>query len=243
MQALILAAGMSTRLLPLTIKKPKTLLKLDGEEILGRILNKIEISGINDIHMVIGHGANTIKGYIKKIKSKYPSLSFNFIFNPHYNQQGNIYSLYLANRIFNQDFILINSDVIFEKGILMRLINSHYSNALVVNDQKKLTTEAMKIIIDHNTNRIKRISKNINIAKANGEYIGIAKISKKINTDLISALKRQMVRNKLSYYEDGLQLLINQGTRFYKISTQGLPWMEIDTHQDLLRAKKLVTGF
>ncbi len=152
---------------------------------------------------------------------------------------GNVYSMYMARQIFSEDFILINSDVIFKKQVLEKLIKSSHKNAMLIDDYKNLGEEEMKVYANSD-DVIYKIHKSLDPKKSAGEYIGILKISSLIRDKLISALLRQIKKDPLVYYEDAIQLLFNEGIPFYKISTDGLPCMEIDTPEDLERAKNLI---
>jgi choline kinase len=273
MQVLILAAGISKRLLPLTARKPKTLIKLQNQEILGYIFDWCIACAIKKFNIVTGHGEDYIKEFVKEYQKKFSThstgsgqtgsnnnfqyassdpelvegesrsntrdLTFNFIYNPKYNEWGNIYSMYVAKDVFSEDFILINSDVIFKKEILRELLNSSHQNAMLIDDYKTLGEEEMKVYVD-SQERIKKIHKKLDPKKSQGEYIGILKISASIKNQLILALERQLKIDNSVYYEDALQILMNENVPIYKVSTKGLPCMEIDTHEDLEKAKELI---
>lgn len=255
MQVLILAAGVSKRLQPLTAKIPKTLIKLEDQEILGHIFDWCISCGIKKFNIVTGHGENYIKDFVKEYqknliqkvykfrydkKIRQSDLKFNFIYNTKYKEWGNIYSMYKACDIFSEDFILINSDVIFKKEILENLLKTPYKNALVVDDYKKLGDEEMKVYLTSGSGVITKIHKKLDPRKSDGEYIGILKISSSIRDQLISALERQLKKDNSVYYEDALQILMDENVPFYKVSTKGMPCMEIDTHEDLERARKMI---
>ncbi|MBP7496727.1 MAG: NTP transferase domain-containing protein [Bacteroidales bacterium] len=65
MKALILAAGLGTRLKPLTDSKPKALIEVNGHPLLYYAINKLKSSGITDIIINIHHFAGQIKEYIE----------------------------------------------------------------------------------------------------------------------------------------------------------------------------------
>ena len=141
-----MAAGESKRLRPLTDKKPKTLLPLGEKEILHHILEMCKKNNLKKFHLVTGHGDTEVKNFIDKYQEENPELEFNIIYNDEYNTKGNIYSMYKAREIFNEDFILINSDTIFHCEILQYLIDHDEKNVMVLDDHKKLSNEEMKII-------------------------------------------------------------------------------------------------
>ncbi|MDC3072981.1 NTP transferase domain-containing protein, partial [Prochlorococcus sp. AH-716-O10] len=129
--ALILAAGFGNRMKPLTENNHKTLLKVAGETILGRILKNLEEELITDIFIVTGYRDKQLKEYIKQ---NFSHLNITFIHNPRYRETNNIYSLALAleNIKVDKNLILIESDLIFKKDVLKKLLKSKFSNAALV---------------------------------------------------------------------------------------------------------------
>ena len=129
--ALILAAGFGNRMKPLTNNKHKTLLEVSNEPILERIINSLIENKIYKIYIVTGYRDIEIKEFIK---NKYPELEITFIHNERYRETNNIYSLALAlEQIkFNKNLILIESDLIYKKNVLTKLLDSPYSNAALI---------------------------------------------------------------------------------------------------------------
>lgn len=234
-----MAAGESKRLRPLTEEIPKTLLQLDESQILEHILNICKSLGLKDFHLVVGHGKDKVRDFISGYAEKNPELSFNLIHNAEYNTKGNIYSMYTGKHLFDEDFILINSDTIFHANILRNLLEHPEANVLAIDDYKELSDEEMKVYLD-SEGKIIRIHKKLNPQDADGEYIGVLKIGSQYAADLISGLEETLARDASLYYEDALQVLMDRGIPFHKASTQGLPCMEIDTHEDLANAKNLI---
>ena len=129
--ALILAAGFGNRMKPLTNKSHKTLLNVGGETILGRIINSLEQESITEIYIVTGYREKQIKDFINL---NFSHLNISYIHNPRYRETNNIYSLALAleNININKDLVLIESDLIYKKEVLNKLLKSDFSNAALV---------------------------------------------------------------------------------------------------------------
>tara|TARA_B100000886_G_scaffold303860_1_gene234744 strand:+ start:17660 stop:19462 length:1803 start_codon:yes stop_codon:yes gene_type:complete len=129
--ALILAAGFGNRMKPLTNKNHKTLLNVAGETILERIINSLEQESITEIYIVTGYREKQIKDFINL---NFPHLNISYIHNPRYRETNNIYSLALALENINikKDLVLIESDLIYKKEVLNKLLNSDFPNAALV---------------------------------------------------------------------------------------------------------------
>lgn len=234
MKVIVLAAGLSKRLHPLTAKIPKCLIKIEGKNLLEYALRNFEKFGAKEIVIVTGHGAKEIE---RKIKSASYYIKITFVFNPEYATTNNIYSLWCARSILQGGAILFNSDLFCHPGIIQRVLNSQNRDFLVVDELKKLGKEEMKVRINSNT--IKEISKEIDPNKADGEYIGIARFSPEGGTILSKTLDK-MIENEETdvFYEAAFQKMIVYYNLF-KIDTQGLPWVEIDDFADLERARAM----
>lgn len=121
MQAIILAAGMGSRLKDLTKNNTKCMIKVNGVTLIDRMLHQIEKHNLNKIIIVVGYKGQKLIDYIKKLNIKTP---IEFIENPIYDKTNNIYSLSLAkNHLLKDDTLLFESDLIFEDSLIDLLLN------------------------------------------------------------------------------------------------------------------------
>jgi len=234
MKAIILAAGLSKRLHPLTIKVPKCLIKIGEISLLEYALRNFEKFGIKEVVIVVGHGAKEIE---RRIKDASYCMRITFILNPEYATKNNVYSLWCARSTLKEGAILFNSDVFCHPRIIQEVLNSQNRDFLVIDETKKLGKEEMKVRINFDT--IKEISKEIDPDKADGEYIGIARFSQRGGL-VLSKVLEEFIENQETdlFYEAAFQKMIVYHDLF-KISTQGLPWVEIDDFGDLQRARSM----
>jgi histidinol-phosphate/aromatic aminotransferase/cobyric acid decarboxylase-like protein/choline kinase len=131
MKAIILAAGYGNRMRPLTDKMHKTLLVVNNETIIERIINSLLDHGVCKIVVVTGYLADELTRFLE---DRYPGLKLIFIHNTRYRETNNIYSLSLAmNAIqLDDDILLIESDLIYENSVLERIIRSRHGNVALV---------------------------------------------------------------------------------------------------------------
>tara|TARA_B000000475_G_scaffold270324_1_gene265755 strand:+ start:437 stop:1120 length:684 start_codon:yes stop_codon:yes gene_type:complete len=217
MHIIILAAGMGTRL---NKNNPKSLVKLsNGDSILNRQINALlDYVNINDITIVVGYKQH-------KIKEKYPKCSY--VYNENYQNTNTAKSLLLAleSKEDEKDVIWINGDVVFEFEVLKEIFVTSNSSMLV--NTLKVGAEEVKYTIN-NDGSINKVSKNIN--NGLGEAVGINKI---LNSQL-DEFKKELERcSKSDYFERGLEMLINKGTKIYPIDISKYFCCEIDTQDDL----------
>ena len=237
-KAIILAAGVGSRIRPLTDNCPKSLLKINGKTILEMMLSHIQACGINEVVFVLGYLQNQIKDYVK---IQFPDLIVQFITNEKYEVTNTGYSLMLT-KDFIQDstFIKFDADVVFDINILTSLIASEYDNCLCIDKNINLDAEEIKVIIKDD-NRVVKASKTVNPVDAIGESIGIEKISGETACTLFNELELMMKDEQYhqEYYEAAYERLIEKDVPFHALDISGLKWTEIDTQEDFMLAENI----
>lgn len=242
MKTIILAAGVSARLRPLTDNTPKCLLEIGGKTILGRTLDNLLTYNLDDIIIVTGYLEEQIKSFVKRY---YPKLNVTYIFNEQYDTTNNIYSLWMTkDLVMNKEMLLMDSDILFDKKILELLIKSKYQNCLALRSDHKLSDEEIKVRL--NTDKsIAEISKTVNLKHAAGESIGIEKFSSEFTSKLFEILdKKILTENKVHiFYEAAFQDAIDAGEKIYAIDIGDLKCIELDFADDIERANREVIQF
>ena len=236
MQGLILAAGASRRLYPLTENTPKCLLDIGGLPILSYQLNALKKYDINDVIIVLGYYKEMIIDYINK---NYSEMKFTFITNEHYLDTNTSYSAYLCKDLLSSsDTLLMNGDVLYPPSLLKQIINSDYETVFAV-DIKECGDEEVKVIVDNNK-RIVSIGKELDIENSLGEFIGIAKLSIPFCNSFSSSLSKLIDDGgKSDYFESAIAPLLNTHNVYFEDITH-LPCIEIDFNEDLQKANQLV---
>ena len=105
--AVILAAGASTRFIPLSLEQPKGLFVVKGERLIERQIQQLQAAGIRDITLVLGYK----KEMFYYLKEKY---GVNFILNDSFNIKNNIESLYLAAEQLKNTYICVSDSYFVE---------------------------------------------------------------------------------------------------------------------------------
>lgn len=237
MIAVILAAGMASRLRPLTDDRPKCLLTVGTRCLLQRTVDSIKAAGITELVVVTGYRGEMIREFIT---AHYGDMNVSFIDNADYKTTNNIYSLWLTkDHVAGKDFILLDSDILFDGGIITRLLDTK-GTCLSVNTHN-LGEEEIKVITDNNGNVVE-ISKVCSIEKAIGESVGIEKMQADYSRALFEELSVMIEQEKLVdiFYERAFERLIPQGHLFKVVNTTDLFSIELDTVEDFNQAKKLI---
>lgn len=237
MQAIILAAGMGKRLGKYTKDNTKCMLPVNGEKLIDRTLTILSHLNIKKVIIIIGYKGENLKNYIGDKYNK--DLDIEYINNPIYDKTNNIYSLSLAkDKMSEDDTILFESDLIYEEGIVRKLVENPWSNlALVAKWEYWMDGTVVKI--DESNNILSFVSKDMFDFHNTGEYyktINIYKFSKEFAKEkyipFLNAYCQAWGNNE--YYEQVLKVL----TFLNRTDLKALPianekWYEIDDVQDL----------
>lgn len=237
MKAVVLCAGRGGRLFPLTKDGPKCLLQFGQKTILDCCLENLKAAGIEDVVLVAGYKKEAIEAKVRE--KHYDRVSF--VVNEQFAVTNTAYSLNLALKGMDADFILINGDVLFDRAILEGLIRHPARNCIAVDPDIALDAEEIKV--KATDGRVEQISKELDPAQSLGEAIGLYKISREIVHDL-SAIYEDLEKRGENhhYFEKGFEKICQQPAadgRFFGIVLTGhRPWVEIDTIEDFLYAAR-----
>lgn len=102
--AIIMAAGMSTRFVPLSLEKPKGLLEVKGEILIERQIRQLREAGIREIVLVLGYK----KEAFFYLEDKFDDIQI--VINPEYNTKNNSHTLYLAQKYISNTYICSSDD-------------------------------------------------------------------------------------------------------------------------------------
>lgn len=231
MKYIFLVAGKGTRLLPLTLKHPKSMFKLDNTTtLLQRMVNKIKKADSNaDIVIVTGHMHTSIEESIENV---------DYIYNPFYEVTNSIASLWFAREhLLADNVVLIDGDIVMSEELV---------NDVVCKPVKKpsvLLDSSIRMDGDYNVevsgDNVLVMSKDLK--KYYGEYAGITKLDK------ISSLKLKIeIENMIEdgyydqWYENALvNLIFKTEFKLFYIDIKNYDWTEVDSVNDLLNAKKI----
>lgn len=236
MKAIILAAGMASRLRPLTLTTPKSLLKVGDRSLLQRSMDALIANGIKEFCIVTGYLHEMIEDFVKKQYAG--QIDVTFIYNKVYESTNNIYSLWLARPFAEgQEVLLLDSDLLYDPQIVTRVLSTDSPNVLTL-IRHDLGEEEMKVVTDEK-GRIKEISKTCNPADAAGESLGIEKMGVAYTKALYKELEIMMNEEHLEnvFYERAFERLIPQGYTYQVLDVTKLFSCELDTIEDFENAK------
>jgi histidinol-phosphate/aromatic aminotransferase/cobyric acid decarboxylase-like protein/GTP:adenosylcobinamide-phosphate guanylyltransferase len=236
MQAIILAAGMGTRLKKLTSNNTKCMVKVNGVTLIERALSILDRKSLSRIVLVVGYQAQNLIEFVKTLNIKTPVI---FIENNIYDKTNNIYSLTLAKEYAcEEDTLLLESDLIFEEALIDALLDDKRETLALV-DKFENWMDGTCTILDDNDCIVDFVAgKYLDFANKDEYYktVNIYKFSSHFSRNtyfpFLEAYAGAMGNNE--YYESVIKLIAMLETKEIRAKRlTGQKWYEIDDAQDL----------
>ena len=229
-KAIILAAGVGSRIKKYH-EKPKALLKFGKNKItiierLYRILKKKNFSKIT-----------VITGFRDKLlRDKFSKKDVKYIKFKNYKNSNNLQSLLFARKELDSGFFCFFSDLIFDEEIIDKLLKIKSDFVLAI-DSSKVLQGTMRIKLNSKT--IKEIGNHVTKKRGDGNFIGIAKFSKR-GANMLKRYLNEEKKNKKDYYTIVFNKMVANGQAINYYDCEGYFWKEIDTISDLNEMKKII---
>ena len=239
MKAVILAAGIASRLRPLTNDTPKCLLKTGSKLILEQAIENLLANELKDIIVVTGYRENQIRDYLNE---RFFGFNIQLVYNEYFATTNNIYSLGLAREAVGENpMLLMDSDILFDHRIIGELVRSGHENCLALK-KHAVQDEEIKVRVDAR-GRVLEISKEVDPVESIGESIGIELFGNDMRSELFTVIERRVgIEGKVNqFYEAAFQELIDRGHELFAVDATGYCCMEIDTPDDLRVATELLS--
>ena len=231
-QAVILAAGMGVRLKELNRGIPKGFISLaDDVPIIEHSIEALLACGISDIIIVTGF----MNEYYENLRSKYPQIKT--VRNEKFSETGTMYSLWCARKLINTDFILLESDLIFETRAISELLKSRVKNSLLITGKTEAGDE---VYVEADGDLVKQISKNKKVlGSIVGEFIGVSRLSYDFYLKLIPIAEESFESDLKVSYDMDCFVTVADKTPLGFLKIENLLWAEIDDALQLKRAQKI----
>ncbi|MCD6329991.1 MAG: phosphocholine cytidylyltransferase family protein [Candidatus Cloacimonetes bacterium] len=239
--AIILAAGRGSRLKEQTLEKPKPMTLVNNVTIIDNLIQELHSQKIKDIVVVTGYMSDKLE---KHLQDFHKNTNIIFVENELYNSTNNIYSLWLAKDYMENGFFLFEADVFCYESLISELVHSPHHNLIVVDRfQKSMDGTVVELTGDGLVKEMylkrhqgKEFSfyqkyKTVNFYKLSGYYSQkyfIPKMENHIKRDDVNVFYEQIIK------ED-----IDEGHSFYALETGDNRWWEIDTPEDLEKARSM----
>jgi choline kinase len=226
-KAIILAAGVGSRLRPLTDHRPKCLLEVGGRTLIDHQVATLQRYGITDVVVVVGYCGDQIRRHLGG--------RVRYIDNERYESTNSLYSLWLAREDLLSGALILNSDVFAQPLLFDRLLQSVASDAILVERGDAFEAEDMKVML--NGSYVVDFGKDLSRERAHAHNVGVAKFSGEGASRLADCLEHLVATG---HENDWVPVAFREFASHWAlaaVATDGLPWIEIDYVEDLTRAR------
>lgn len=228
--AVILAAGRGSRLKGFTEHIPKGFLKIGGETLIERSIRHLKSVGITRIIIGTGYRSEAFD----LLREKYGVILYK---NENYLSSESFYTLFLAQSFLQNDFLLLESDLLYDPAGLSFILDSSFSDTFLASGFTNSNDEVYLRINDQL--ELTHISqKPEDRTDAYAELVGITKISLNYFSEILTSAKSDADLKKIKY--EFAFMRYQQNSRIKVSKFENLVWCEIDDEEHLKRAQTLI---
>lgn len=233
---MILAAGRGVRLGKLGVERPKGLLEIEGRALLDYSLDNLVSRGVTDITIVTGHCDGMINQHLG---NRYRNIPIQYTFNPHYQSTGSVLSLLVgAPDVTDSTFLVIESDILYHPGFIEAALEASESTVFVADRSGSGDEVFISATEDGYLDYLGKAATTELRERSVGEYAGIALLSDRLLASYCEAARKLHANGQANgHYEELLYELARDGFGVRVHHCPSLPWTEVDTLEDLKRAK------
>ncbi len=232
MKAVIMVAGVGSRLSKNVKHLPKCLLAFGGETILSRNVRLLKEHGIHEIVVVTGYRAALVKEEIQA--------SATCIVNPFFRVTNSLASLWFADKHTDlyDDLLIFNGDVVYEEGVLGKALEAPKSPTMLIDTSViERADYRLKTEDDYVIDQGKQLSNE----DTSGEYVGFAKLNRDFVPVYLSRI-RNLVESQEKYgmwWEEALFAIRDEfRMKVHVTDVRGLFWAEADYMEDVERIEQ-----
>jgi len=225
---IIPAAGRGNRLRPFTDTVPKALVPVGGEPLLARSLRLLAATGrVSELVLVVGHLEEQIRDAVAALRLPFPQ---RFIRNPDYLQTNSIVSLALTRELWDDGFVLIDSDVAYEPELLDPLFDDG-GDAMLIDSSRGWSEIDMKVTI--RDGRVWHLDKALGPGDTQGEFFGMSTFAPAGAALLADEIESMLAAGDTGvWYEYAMRSLARRHP-IAPLYTHFGAWCEIDCADDL----------
>jgi choline kinase len=232
--AIILAAGSGARLRSVGDHRPKGLIEIDNESLVGRSVRLLRAAGIEHVTIVTGYAADHYQRFASGQRN------VDLVVNDKYATTGSMASLAIALDRVHHDALVLESDIVYEARALTAIMSGAAPDATVISGS---TGAGDEVWVCAPEGRLELMSKaKFDLPAVHGEFVGITRLSPSAATAMLHAFRKFVDTNghaQMDYETDGLVAI----ARLYPIAAiliETLCWGEIDDERQYDRVVKEV---
>jgi len=224
-KAIIMAAGIGSRIHGVIGEKPKCLIEVNGQTLIERTVKLLQERGVSDVAVITGYKSDLIH---EKLGS-----TVRYFHNEDYRTTNSIASLWLAREMLDDDVLLMNADLYFEEAIL-DLAFAQDRSAVMLSDSTRIDDADFRFGVEGS--RILLTGNRLSNAETDCEYVGIVRIDASFVGDFRRRLKRMINCDDLNNWWEGvLYSFIEDGVSIFHEDVNHVFWTEVDNVDDYRR--------
>ena len=236
--AIILAAGMATRLRPTSDLGPKGLLEIGGKSLLARSIDLLDEAGVSDILIVTGHHAGKIEA---ALGARRGGAAIRYVHNANYAETGSMISLLAAAAEVTGPALLLEFDLLYHPSFLAAATAA--DGDVILAADLSGSGDEVYLAVDDGQN-LRFLGKNPPASwrgRSIGELAGISRVSSELLSQFCTRADHDLRHGRgQRHYEEVLFEIAQDGWPIRVELCPGVPWTEIDTPDDLRRAERVV---
>jgi choline kinase len=234
MRLIIPAAGVGTRLQPITNQLPKCMIEIQGKPLIYYLLQPLNGLTVNEVIIVAGHKKELLQEYIKS-ESDFPPVKF--INNDQYERTNSIVSIALSREYWGEPFCIIDSDLLIRPKLTEVLFDSD-GTFLIIDATKPYDQIDMKVKVEDG--RFITMDKTLSREAAQGEFFGLSRWMPAEAMALSQVIDEFLSRGETGvWYEWAIRELAKR-IELRVHSCVSDTWFEIDNERDYGIAKDLM---
>jgi len=233
MKAILLAAGQGSRLLPLTLERPKCLVPVGGRAILDHQLDACAAAGVEQAVVIGGYRIAQIAAHLAARPAG--ALPVRLVFNPFWAVASSIGSVWAARDLLDDAFLLMNGDTLFDPDALRFAVAMAGPGVSLLVDPLDGPAEADDMLVAAQGNRVTAVAKTLDPARATHRSLGVvvarrgsgyaAALDTVIGADDGIHAFHHAIIDRLAGADGVTALLL----------PPGLAWQEVDRPEDIAR--------
>jgi L-glutamine-phosphate cytidylyltransferase len=218
MKAIIMAAGIGSRLQQNNGNRPKCLIEKDGVSLISRSVKMLEDQNITEINVITGYQTELIR---RELQGR-----VNFFHNPYYAVTNSIASLWLARDLLDDDVILMNADLYYESAVLKIALEQN-GGAVMLSDCTRIVDADFRFGVQGS--RILKYGNRLTNQETDCEYVGIVRIDKCFIESFRTRLEQMIKKGDFgNWWEGVLYAFVDDGTTIKHKDVEGAFWTEVD---------------
>lgn len=229
MKAIILAAGLGSRLGQKAKGRPKALQEVGGKTLIEHQLEALSAEGVGPVVVVVGHAEEQVRDVLGD--------AVEYVVNPRPKETNSLYSLWLARDHLGGDVLILNSDLFFHPDVLKLLLKQD-GNALAFDSGSSCGAEQTKVGL--NGSRVTDLGKDFPETGARGENLGLIKLDSLGGDALLRRAEAIISQGGEKTWVTEAVRSILADVDVTGVNVAGLPWVEIDFPYDLDVARRKV---